>query len=120
MTCKAKVRCTEAEIVSLVLATVTALPPKELCAMLRTLQLSLRGATATDQLHGQGGLHIIVELLLVLLGASTLDLSSIVRLVALRALEKRHFLHGQTSEAVLITRVARFWGWPTLFDRPTL
>eukprot|EP00448_Togula_jolla_P037453 CAMPEP_0170624272 /NCGR_PEP_ID=MMETSP0224-20130122/30142_1 /TAXON_ID=285029 /ORGANISM="Togula jolla, Strain CCCM 725" /LENGTH=287 /DNA_ID=CAMNT_0010950779 /DNA_START=356 /DNA_END=1217 /DNA_ORIENTATION=- len=67
----------EAEVVRLALAAVAALPAQELGAMLRTLELPLRGASPAHEFHRKSGLHVFVQVLLFfLLHACTLHLAA--------------------------------------------
>jgi hypothetical protein len=93
MTNVAEVGSTEAEVVRLPLATVPTLPTEELCAVLWALKLALRSTTTADKLHGEGGLHIIIQVILFVFLPTTLHFTPIVRLIALRAFEECHLRH---------------------------
>mmetsp|Transcript_46196 Transcript_46196/g.100381 ORF Transcript_46196/g.100381 Transcript_46196/m.100381 type:complete len:232 (+) Transcript_46196:417-1112(+) len=111
----------EAEVVRLALAAVAALPAQELGAMLRTLELPLRGASPAHEFHRKSGLHVFVQVLLFfLLHACTLHLAAIVRLVALRAFEERHSGHRQSGDFVLVTRIVCSRRRPPLLHDPAL
>mmetsp|Transcript_127643 Transcript_127643/g.408529 ORF Transcript_127643/g.408529 Transcript_127643/m.408529 type:complete len:279 (+) Transcript_127643:42-878(+) len=107
MTDIAEVGGAKAEIMGLPLAAVAALPAEELRAVLRALKLALGGAPSAHELHGQRCLHVFIQVLLLLfIHICTLNLSAIIRLLALRAFEERHLVHGEACQSVLVARVA--------------
>lgn len=121
----AEVGGAEAEVVGLALATVATLPAQELGAVLGALELPLGCATAADKLHGQSSLDVVVEVFLLFLlscpdTSSALHFAPVVRLVALRALEESHLLHGEGGDSVLVTGIIRPRGWPPLLHHPPL
>lgn len=115
----AEVRGTEAKIMCLPLAAIPALPSKELSPMLGTLQLALRSTTSAHELHGEGSLHVVVQIFL-LLHIATLYLAAVIRLVALRAFKESHLCHCECGDFVLVGRVVRSRQRPALFDYPAL
>jgi hypothetical protein len=116
----AEVSGAEAEVVCLALAAVAALPAEEFCAVLRALKLALGRATSAHELHGQSGLHVVIQIVLLLFLACALNLSAVVRLIALRTFEERHLRHRQSGYSILIGRIVGPRRGPPLLDHPAL
>mmetsp|Transcript_38285 Transcript_38285/g.69329 ORF Transcript_38285/g.69329 Transcript_38285/m.69329 type:complete len:248 (+) Transcript_38285:328-1071(+) len=121
MTNMTEMCCAEAEVVRLSLTAVAALPSQEVRAVLWALQLTLGRTAPTRELHGEGSLHIFIQILFLLfLHSTALNLATIIRLIALRALEERHFLHCQDGDLVLMDCIIAPRLRSPLLDNPSL
>mmetsp|Transcript_33320 Transcript_33320/g.91904 ORF Transcript_33320/g.91904 Transcript_33320/m.91904 type:complete len:387 (-) Transcript_33320:650-1810(-) len=115
----AEVSGAKTEVMRLALATIPTFPSKELGTMFRALELSLRSAAPAHELHSERSLNVFIQILLFLRPAA-FDLTTIIRLVALRAFEESHLGHRQRSDPILVHGVMRAWCRSALLDDPAL